>query len=81
MKCSIETFLLGLVIGAFTGMYAERYSRTTMRGRKIRREVNKVVRDLYGSAEQQIGRLKEKVGGTVDDARDVIDEVVEAVKR
>lgn len=80
MKCSIETFLLGLVVGAFTGMYAERYSRTTMRGRKIRREVNKAVRDLYGNAEQQIGRLKEKVSGTVDDAREAIEEAVEAAK-
>lgn len=50
MKCSIETFLLGLVTGVLTGMYAERYTRTTMRGRKIRREINKTILDLYGSA-------------------------------
>lgn len=80
MKCSIETFLLGLVTGVLTGMYAERYTRTTMRGRKIRREVNKTIRELYGSAEQQIGRIKEKVSNSVDDARDVIEEAVEAAK-
>lgn len=80
MKCSIETFLLGLVTGVLTGMYAERYTRTTMRGRKLRREVNKTIRDLYGSAEQQIGRIKEKVGHSVDDARDVIDDAIEAAK-
>lgn len=60
MKCSIETFLLGLVTGVLTGMYAERYTRTTMRGRKIRREINKTILDLYGSAEQQIAGLKKK---------------------
>ncbi len=78
MKCSIETFLLGLVTGVLTGMYAERY--TTMRGRKIRREVNKTIRDIYGSAEQQIGKIKEKVSHSVDDARDVIDDALEAAK-
>lgn len=61
-------------------MYAERYTRTTMRGRKIRREVNKTIRELYGSAEQQIGRIKEKVSNSVDDARDVIEDAVEAAK-
>lgn len=80
MKCSIETFLLGLVVGAFTGMYAERYSRTTMRGRKMRREIDKAMRDLYGSAEQQIGRIKEKVSRGVSEARDVVEDAVEAVK-
>ncbi|MDE6114147.1 YtxH domain-containing protein [Barnesiella sp. WM24] len=80
MKCSIETFLLGLVTGVLTGMYAERYTRTTMRGRKIRREVNKTIRDIYGSAEQQIGKIKEKVSHSVDDARDVIDDALEAAK-
>ena len=80
MKCSIETFLLGLVTGVLTGMYAERYTRTTMRGRKIRREINKTILDLYGSAEQQIGRIKEKVGRSVDDTREMIDEAIQAAK-
>jgi|GEM_PF-1008391 len=80
MKCSIETFLLGLVTGVLTGMYAERYTRTTMRGRKIRREINKTILDLYGSAEQQIGRIKEKVGRSTDDTREMIDEAIQAAK-
>ena len=80
MKCSIETFLLGLVTGVLTGMYAERYTRTTMRGRKIRREINKTILDLYGSAEQQIGRIKEKVGRSADDTREMIDEAIRAAK-
>lgn len=80
MKCSIETFLLGLVTGVLTGMYAERYTRTTMRGRKIRREMNKTILDLYGSAEQQIGRIKEKVGRSADDTREMIDEAIQAAK-
>ncbi|MBO5296412.1 MAG: YtxH domain-containing protein [Candidatus Homeothermus sp.] len=80
MKCSIETFLLGLVTGVLTGMYAERYTRTTMRGRKIRREINKTILDLYGSAEQQIGRIKEKVGRSADDTREMIDEAIQAAK-
>lgn len=80
MKCSIETFLLGLVTGVLTGMYAERYTRTTMRGRKIRREINKTILDLYGSAEQQIGRIKEKVGRSADYTREMIDEAIQAAK-
>ncbi|MDE6191569.1 MAG: hypothetical protein K2G47_08105 [Muribaculum sp.] len=80
MKCSIETFLLGLVTGVLTGMYAERYTRTTMRGRKIRREINKTFLDLYGSAEQQIGKIKEKVGRSADDTRELIEEAIEAAK-
>ena len=80
MKCSIETFLLGLVTVVLTGMYAERYTRTTMRGRKIRREINKTILDLYGSAEQQIGRIKEKVGRSADDTREMIDEAIQAAK-
>ena len=80
MKCSIETFLLGLVTGVLTGMYAERSTRTTMRGRKIRRDINKTILDLYGSAEQQIGRIKEKVGRSADDTREMIDEAIQAAK-
>nr|WP_304640446.1 hypothetical protein [uncultured Muribaculum sp.] len=34
-------FFTGLILGALTGIYAERYSRTTSRGRKIRREVDR----------------------------------------
>lgn len=75
MKCSTSTFLIGLALGALTGMYAERYSRTTSRGRKIRREVNRTLRDIYGSAEQELGRLKEKVRGTVEDATDLVNDV------
>lgn len=48
MKCSIQTFILGMLVGAFTGMYAERYSRTTMKGRKIRRDIDRTVRNIYG---------------------------------
>ncbi len=73
MKCSTQTFFVGLVLGVLTGMYAERYSRTTMRGRKIRREVDRTIRDIYGNVEQQIGRLREKAHHTVDEAKELID--------
>ncbi|TGY68239.1 YtxH domain-containing protein [Muribaculum intestinale] len=59
MKCSGTTFIAGLILGALTGVVAERYTRTTSRGRQIRREVNRAILDLYGSAEQQLGRVKE----------------------
>ena len=59
MKCNGTAFLTGLVLGALTGVFAERYSRTTMRGRQLRREVNRAILDIYGNAEQQIGRVKE----------------------
>ncbi len=59
MKCNGTAFLTGLLLGALTGVFAERYSRTTSRGRQIRREVNRAFLDLYGSAEQQLGRVKE----------------------
>ncbi len=72
MKCSAQTFVLGLLVGALTGMYAERYSRTTMKGRKIRREINRTVRNLYGEVEEEIGKLKEKIGSTVDKAEDLV---------
>lgn len=72
MKCSAQTFILGLLVGAFTGMYAERYSRTTMKGRKIRREINRTVRDLYGEVEEEIGKIKEKIGSKVEKAEDLV---------
>ncbi|ROT13663.1 YtxH domain-containing protein [Muribaculaceae bacterium Isolate-102 (HZI)] len=53
-----------------TGIYAERYSRTTSRGRKIRREVNRTLRDLYGDARERIGRVKESVEDKVDEIAD-----------
>ncbi|WP_295727943.1 YtxH domain-containing protein [uncultured Muribaculum sp.] len=59
MKCNGTVFFTGLLLGALAGVAGERYSRTTMRGRKLRREVNRAFLDLYGSAEQQIGRVKE----------------------
>ena len=59
MKSSGTTFIAGLILGALTGVVAERYTRTTSRGRQIRREVNRAILDLYGSAEQQLGRVKE----------------------
>ena len=80
MKCSIETFLLGLLTGVITCKYDERNTRNTMRCRKIRREINKTILDLYGSAEQQIGRIKEKVGRSADDTREMIDEAIQAAK-
>lgn len=62
----IEGFLTGLVLGAVAGALAERYTRTTSRGRKIRREVNHAIADAYGAAEQQIGRAKEIAVEQVD---------------
>lgn len=59
MKCNGTAFLTGLLLGALTGVFAERYTRTTSRGRQMRREVNRAFLDLYGSAEQQLGRVKE----------------------
>lgn len=53
-------------------MYAERYSRTTMKGRKIRREINRTVRDLYGEVEEEIGKIKEKIGSKVEKAEDLV---------
>ncbi len=72
MKCSIQTFILGVLVGAFTGMYAERYSRTTMKGRKIRRDIDRTVRNIYGEVEQEIGKIKEKIGSTVDKAEELV---------
>lgn len=72
MKCSIQTFILGTLVGAFAGMYAERYSRTTMKGRKIRRDIDRTVRNIYGEVEQEIGMIKERIGNTVDKAEDLV---------
>lgn len=80
MKCHGETFLLGLLLGALTGMYAERYSRTTMKGRKMRREINRTVREMYGTAEQQIGRLKERAEDRIGKLRDKGEDIMEAVE-
>ena len=63
-------FFTGLILGALTGIYAERYSRTTSRGRKIRREVNRTLRDIYGDARERIGRVKESVEDKVDEIAD-----------
>lgn len=63
-------FFTGLILDALTGIYAERYSRTTSRGRKIRREVNRTLRDLYGDARERIGRVKESVEDKVDEIAD-----------
>lgn len=63
-------FFTGLILGALTVIYAERYSRTTSRGRKIRREVNRTLRDLYGDARERIGRVKESVEDKVDEIAD-----------
>ncbi len=63
-------FFTGLILGTLTGIYAERYSRTTSRGRKIRREVNRTLRDLYGDARERIGRVKESVEDKVDEIAD-----------
>lgn len=43
-----------------------------MKGRKIRREINRTVRNLYGEVEEEIGKLKEKIGSTVDKAEDLV---------
>lgn len=74
MKCSIQTFILGMLVGAFTGMYAERYSRTTMKGRKIRRDIDRTVRNIYGEVEQEIGKLKEKIGSKVEKAEELVND-------
>jgi len=85
MKCNGETFLFGLLLGALTGMYAERYSRTTTKGRKMRREINRTLRDMYGAAEQKIGRLKERAEDRIDKLRnkgeDIMDTVVDTAEK
>ena len=58
----------------------EHYSRTTMKGRKMRREINRTVREIYGNAEQQIGRLKEKAENSVNRLRDKGEDIMDAVE-
>lgn len=64
------SLIVWVTMSGMAGIYAERYSRTTSRGRKIRREVNRTLRDLYGDARERIGRVKESVEDKVDEIAD-----------